>query len=177
MSRPARSNIPPGAQKSFCMSTMRRAVLVISTAIGCGRASMLVMRVSSRNCFQPEGPLCPRPRSKVPAVHVVAQGSKSLCGTLNLPECRPCESSARAMVLAAREHPWPRHRAVYSQSRDTTSGASSHACATIMCKTRYSTCRTVFDEIGAHGLNTVAWRWALPSSPTPPACRVRGFRA
>src|ERR1700682_915121 len=45
------------------------------------------------------------------------------------------------------------------------------------CKTRYSTCRTVLDQIGAHGLNTVAWRWALPSSPTPSACRLRGSRA
>src|ERR1700682_3079751 len=45
------------------------------------------------------------------------------------------------------------------------------------CKTRYSTCRTVLDQIGAHGLNTVAWRWALPSSPTPSACRLRGLRA
>jgi hypothetical protein len=27
-----------------------------------------------------------------------------------------------------------------------------------MCKTRYSTFRTVLDQIGAHGLNTVTWR-------------------
>src|ERR1700730_13952621 len=39
------------------------------------------------------------------------------------------------------------------------------------CKTRYSTFRTVLDQIGAHGLNTVTWRWASPSSPTPSACR------
>ena len=47
----------------------------------------------------------------------------------------------------------------------------------VKCKTRYSTCRTVLDQIGAHGLNMVAWRWALQSSPTPAACRLRGFRA
>ena len=41
----------------------------------------------------------------------------------------------------------------------------------IRCKTRYSTFRTVLDQIGAHGLNTVTWRWASPSSPTPSACR------
>jgi hypothetical protein len=53
------------------------------------------------------------------------------------------------------------------------------------CKTRYSTFRTVLDQIGAHGLNTVTWRWASPSSPrlrraasrfqgwTAPPCQVR----
>jgi hypothetical protein len=47
----------------------------------------------------------------------------------------------------------------------------------LKCKTRYLSYRTVFDRIATHGLNTVAWPWALPSSPSPSACRLRGFRA
>ena len=41
---------------------------------------------------------------------------------LNLLEWPPYESRARAMVLAAREHPRPRQRTVYPQGRDTTFG-------------------------------------------------------
>jgi hypothetical protein len=35
----------------------------------------------------------------------------------------------------------------------------------------------MLDQIGAHGIETMAWRQAFPSSPTPSVCRSRGFRA
>jgi hypothetical protein len=39
------------------------------------------------------------------------------------------------------------------------------------CKSRYPTCLTVWDQIGTHGAEMLAWRRASPSSPTPSACR------
>src|SRR5579864_645687 len=44
MSTPARSNIPPFEQKSFCMSTTTTAVRAVSIVIGVGIASMVVSR-------------------------------------------------------------------------------------------------------------------------------------
>jgi len=41
----------------------------------------------------------------------------------------------------------------------------------LICKTWYSTHLTVSDQIGTHGLSSLAWRWTPPSSPTPSACR------
>jgi hypothetical protein len=34
-----------------------------------------------------------------------------------------------------------------------------------MCKTRYSTCRTVLDQIGAHGLNTMGLALGVAVKP------------